>query len=760
MALLDQRDIDDARSRDIANLAESFGVEFTGRRGKWWPARCPFPDHDDGSPSFYACPSAGKFKCHGCGRHGDTIAFVMEMQSGLSFRGATDQLNGKVTTTFIPPPKRELVAVEDEPVDEWERVSDLSLAPPMPGPWRKCRGIPHVERHVFLDEGGTLTTMFVDRFKNADTGKKVVIPFSCWFNRESSEIRWLPRGLANDQSRPLYRLHLLRECPAAKVLLVEGEAKADIAQQRLAEAGIKPEQLLVMGWHGGAEVADKVDLSPLSGRAVRLWPDADQHAFKAPHPLAGKVMPPLEQPGMKAMLKLADRVADIASHVLLVMPPEGVPDGWDLGDKFPPGFDLRQHLTNKDNCIMADTLRQMVAAMRASPATPGLVADNTKNAPAPGNQAAQEMLDYMQGKGGAANDGGTVPSFKLKHGSEVRGKSGPINWLVRYVIEKDVLAILYGEPGCGKSFWSLELALCVAFGIDFHGFPVKQGAAVYVAGEGHNGIGRRIDAFERKHKVTLTHDVPFYVSDCSASLADKDSARDVAEVILQTCAAAGDVVPAIIVVDTLGRNLGPFDENQAEAINQFTANIEHYLQKRWNATILVVHHSGKDASKGARGSSALKANADTQYHMTKGDDKVMRVHADKMKDAPEPPDRAYRMESIPLEFEEEDGSPAFGAVLVSTEWTEAPRSGVLMSGKNQKVAMQELRALEDENSSRLEEGGFDSAAARVSLDEWKQRLEARHAINRFRFRDVKEGLLKKEAIVVDGPYVRTSGLFI
>ena len=189
----------------------------------------------------------------------------------------------------------------------------------------------------------------------------------------------------------------------------------------------------------------------------------------------------------------------------------------------------------------------------------------------------------------------------------------------------------------------------------------------------------------------------------------------------------------------------------------FTVNIEHRLQKRWNATILVVHHSGKDASKGARGSSALKANVDTQYHMTKGDDKVSRLHCDKMKDAPEPDDRAYQMERIRLEFKEEDGTDAYGAVLVSTKWTEGSKKGVQGQGDNQLAAYQALADLEAENAATLEDGGFDKAVPRVTLDEWKARMKDGLGFDRNAVWRAKRDLLRDDKIVVDGPHVRTAG---
>jgi hypothetical protein len=38
----------------------------------WFDGRCPLPDHEDKTPSFYIYPP-GRFHCYGCGRSGDVV---------------------------------------------------------------------------------------------------------------------------------------------------------------------------------------------------------------------------------------------------------------------------------------------------------------------------------------------------------------------------------------------------------------------------------------------------------------------------------------------------------------------------------------------------------------------------------------------------------------------------------------------------------------------------------------------------------------
>ena len=106
--------------------------------------------------------------------------------------------------------------------------------------------------------------------------------------------------------RPLYGLPGLSERPDAPVLVVEGEGTADAA------ALLFP-QHVVISWPNGTNATAKADWSPLAGRSVTLWPDADA-------------------PGRKAMQRLAPLLAEQGYLVQLLEPPATVPEGWDLAD--------------------------------------------------------------------------------------------------------------------------------------------------------------------------------------------------------------------------------------------------------------------------------------------------------------------------------------------------------------------------------------------------------------------------------------------
>jgi uncharacterized protein (DUF927 family) len=115
----------------------------------------------------------------------------------------------------------------------------------------------------------------------------------------------------------LYGLDQLAARPNAPVILVEGEKTADAAQELL------PGHVVVT-WPGGSKAVGKVDWSPLAGRAVTLWPDADNEGGKA----------------MDEVRRLLANAGVARTRVVRL--PGGLPEGWDLADPLPDGMDVEE----------------------------------------------------------------------------------------------------------------------------------------------------------------------------------------------------------------------------------------------------------------------------------------------------------------------------------------------------------------------------------------------------------------------------------
>lgn len=73
---------------DIVETISSCGIEMR-RAGSDFVALCPF--HNEKTPSFHIHPTTGYYKCFGCGKSGDAIAFLQEYQ-GMTFVDAITNL--------------------------------------------------------------------------------------------------------------------------------------------------------------------------------------------------------------------------------------------------------------------------------------------------------------------------------------------------------------------------------------------------------------------------------------------------------------------------------------------------------------------------------------------------------------------------------------------------------------------------------------------------------------------------------------------
>src|ERR687885_381550 len=68
--------------RDTANIVE-VASEFTAlkRHGANYTGLCPYPDHQEKTPSFSVSPDKNFYYCFGCSKGGDAIKLVMELKS-------------------------------------------------------------------------------------------------------------------------------------------------------------------------------------------------------------------------------------------------------------------------------------------------------------------------------------------------------------------------------------------------------------------------------------------------------------------------------------------------------------------------------------------------------------------------------------------------------------------------------------------------------------------------------------------------------
>lgn len=126
------------------------------------------------------------------------------------------------------------------------------------------------------------------------------------------------RKMAPPEPRPLYNQPGM--ISAAQVVLVEGEKCA----QALIDAGVTATTAM----HGANAPVEKTDWSPLSGKAVLIWPDRDKPGWDY------------------AMAAAQAALAAGAASADVLLPPDDRPEGWDAADAVREGFDVHAFLTH------------------------------------------------------------------------------------------------------------------------------------------------------------------------------------------------------------------------------------------------------------------------------------------------------------------------------------------------------------------------------------------------------------------------------
>lgn len=238
------------------------------------------------------------------------------------------------------------------------------------------------------------------------------------------------------------------------------------------------------------------------------------------------------------------------------------------------------------------------------------------------------------------------------------------NDFVEGLLTNNGLSVIYGEAGCGKTFFSTDLALHVALGRGWREREVDGGGVIYIAAEGGHSVLNRIAAFKKHHGIS-DEDVPFAVVPCPLNLRDPDADT---EELIKLIKEAGDklqVLVKYVVVDTLSRAMAGGNENGPEDMGALVANADR-VRDATNAHFCFVHHTGKDASKGSRGHSLLRAASDTEIEITRDVSGVATAKVTKQRDLETAGEFCFRLQRVEL-GDNDRGKPVTSCVVQHLE---------------------------------------------------------------------------------------------
>lgn len=290
----------------------------------------------------------------------------------------------------------------------------------------------------------------------------------------------------------------------------------------------------------------------------------------------------------------------------------------------------------------------------------------------------------------AATESALGFKVELRHVADIVEENREPEWLLHRVLEAKVVAVLAGPRASFKSFIALDWAMRIAMS----GQPVA-----ILSGEG-GGLGRRVKAWMQTFGGGQElRDLPILALERPLNLN-----REEEMTLLIQAMDMANIRPSLVVVDTLSKFSAGMDENSNQEVAAYLAQLSRYLRERYQASVLIVAHSGHGDAARPRGASALMANPDAEYIVKRAADPGTHVEVtrQRFKDTGELSNLAYEAEVIDLGAADRYGERLTSLIMRETvAQGEKPIANQTPQGKAQRTILLALRERQKRSETPL-----------------------------------------------------------
>jgi hypothetical protein len=244
-----------------------------------------------------------------------------------------------------------------------------------------------------------------------------------------------------------------------------------------------------------------------------------------------------------------------------------------------------------------------------------------------GDAAAQNLM---------AKDDNVIEKLNAIFGDQLSNDYEAPDELVEGLITIGSSVVVYGDSNSGKTFWALSVAASIAMGTTCYGRKTDPGLVVYLASESPTSIRSRVQALKKhycdnlENLVVVQAPVNFYLGDGDAT--------DVIGLVKTVEQMKGQSV-RLIIGDTLARISAGANENSGEDMGPVMSRFD-VVAASTGACMMIIHHNGKDAAKGSRGWSGIRAHIDTEIEVNEKDG-VRSVTVTKQRELPSKGEAIY-----------------------------------------------------------------------------------------------------------------------
>jgi len=260
-----------------------------------------------------------------------------------------------------------------------------------------------------------------------------------------------------------------------------------------------------------------------------------------------------------------------------------------------------------------------------------------------------------------------------------------VSWLIKGVMPCAQLGVLFGESTSGKTFLAFDMSCAMARGVEWNGKRVRKSRVLYIVAEGVNGFRKRVRAYCHQAGLDADELGVDIMSDVTPNLIDREQVKR----LVQELPTRGKY--DLVVMDTFAQMTAGANENSGEDVGKALAHCKAIGKAAGDAMVLLVHHSGKDASKGARGWSGLRAAADVEIEVTRAaDDRCAELT--KLKDGQDGAQFGFRLLTIAL-GQDAEGDDITSCVVEYTGQHKAKRIRKPKLGNVEAIVMHVLHEL-------------------------------------------------------------------
>jgi RecA-family ATPase len=275
-------------------------------------------------------------------------------------------------------------------------------------------------------------------------------------------------------------------------------------------------------------------------------------------------------------------------------------------------------------------------------------------------------------------------------------------YLVKGILDAGAMSVVYGPSNSGKTFFAMDIAFHIATGRAWRGNRVTAAPVLYLAAEGGRGVTNRIVALRQEAGA---HGVPLALKRAGLDLLHNGADIEAVVTLAAEVQAKAPDAPLLIVIDTLSRVMAGGDENSAADMTALIRNIDA-IRAATNAHVMLIHHTGKDTARGARGHSSLRAATDTEIEVSSEEGNRLAM-VTKQRDNQGGETFAFTLKTVSLGTDQ-DGDEVTSCVveIADTEEVEAAMKRQRGLGGNQKIIADTFDQMLAEGMGRPNPGGI------------------------------------------------------